>query len=219
MRLLDGPRIEPRKGPATALVVLLHGYGSDGNDLIALGETWRDVLPAAAFVAPHAPERLPQAGMGGFQWFPLTLRDPLEYGRGVRAAAPSLDHFLDAELARLRLGADRLALVGFSQGTMMALHVGVRRAVPPAAIVGYSGLLADPGTMAPARPDSPGILLVHGDRDEVVPAEALHAAREGLAVKGYAVAWHLRPDLGHGIDGDGLRYGGQFLAKSLAKFG
>src|SRR5215831_14486622 len=138
---LDGPRILPSRGRASALVVLLHGYGANGDDLIALGETWRQQLPQAAFVAPNAPETIP--GMpGGLQWFDLTLRDPSEYWRGVTAAQPVLDGFLDAELGRYRLAADRLVLVGFSQGSMLCLHVGLRRSAAPAGIVAYSGLLA-----------------------------------------------------------------------------
>jgi phospholipase/carboxylesterase len=214
MKTLDGPRIEPRQGRAAALVVLLHGYGSDGNDLIALGEALRDRLPSAAFVAPHAPERLPHSAMGGYQWFPLTMRDPSEYWRGATAAAPALDRFLDEELARLQLSADRLALIGFSQGTMMALHVGLRRAISPAAIVGFSGLLAGPEHLKPAT-SPPPIMLVHGDADDVVPVGALHTAREALAGQGYPVAWHVRPGLGHGIDGEGLRFAGDLLVQAI----
>src|SRR5204863_2593479 len=133
------------------LVVLLHGYGANGDDLIALGDGWRRSLPDAAFVAPNAPHALP--GMyGGLQWFPLTLRDPSEYWRGVAAAQPALDLFLDTELARYRRGAERLVLVGFSQGSMMALHVGVRRPVAPAGIAAYSGLLAGPEHLAGTQP-------------------------------------------------------------------
>src|ERR1700682_3766545 len=124
---LDGPRIPPRGGkPAQQLVVFLHGYGADGNDLIALGQEWQSILPEAAFVSPHAPEPCAEAPVGR-QWFPLTFRDPQERWRGVNAAAPGLDRFLDAELARHRLGDDALALLRFSQGTTMALHVGLSR--------------------------------------------------------------------------------------------
>ncbi len=228
MATLDGPRIEPRQGrakahfscasacpPATALVVLLHGYGSDGHDLIALGEAWRAQLPDVAFVAPHAPERLPHAAMGGFQWFPLTMRDPSEYWRGASAAALVLEQFLESELTRRNLGADRLALVGFSQGTMMALHVGVRRSTAPAAIVGFSGLLAGPEHLPPALKAAPPIMLIHGDDDAVVPVESFHIAREALAAKGYPVSWHVRSGLGHGIDDAGLRLAAGFLAQHL----
>src|SRR5215813_13306486 len=136
LRALDGPRLAPVSGRATALVVLLHGYGANGDDLIALAHGWRGRLPDAAFVAPNAPEAVPGM-LGALQWFALTLQDPGEYWRGVVAAAPSLDRFIAKELARLGVTAHRLALVGFSQGTMLALHVGLRQAVAPAAVVAY----------------------------------------------------------------------------------
>ncbi len=216
MQPLDGPRILPSSGRApAALVVLLHGYGSDGDDLIGLGETWRDLLPSAAFVAPHAPDRLPHNAMGGYQWFPLSMRDPTEYWRGAVAAAPALDRFLDAELTRHRLAPDRLALVGFSQGTMMALHVGLRRLVSPAVVIGFSGLLAGPEQLPAAPASPPKLVLVHGDSDDVVPADHLHIAREALATKGFPVEWHVRPGLGHGIDAVGLQLGGDALRRAL----
>ena len=210
---LDGPRIEPRGGRASALVVLLHGYGANGDDLIALGEDWRRVLPDVAFAAPNAPSAIP--GMhGGLQWFPLTLRDPSEYWRGVAAAQPALDRFLDAELARHRLEANRLVLVGFSQGSMMALHAGLRRAMAPAGIVAYSGLLAGPEQLATTRVRPP-VLLVHGEADDMIPVEALHMAREALAGAGIAVEWHVRPGLGHGIDAQAQWMAGHFIARAL----
>src|SRR5579863_10128124 len=138
--VLDGPRIPAAAGRTSQLVAFLHGYGADGNDLIEIGRQWRALMPEAAFVSPHAPEPCAMSSMGR-QWFPLTMRDPDERWRGVVKARPILDAFLDAELAKLGLDESRLALVGFSQGTMMALHVGLRRRRAPAAIVGYSGLL------------------------------------------------------------------------------
>src|SRR5499433_2239834 len=143
MAELDGPRLAPRTGPARQLVVFLHGYGADGNDLIEIGRAWQGLLPSAAFVSPHAPEPCGQAPMGR-QWFNLTFRDPDERWNGVNKAAPVLTSFLDAELKRRNLPPSALALVGFSQGTMLALHVGLRRATAPLAIVGYSGLLIPP---------------------------------------------------------------------------
>jgi len=215
--LLDGPRLEPRGRSVSALVVLLHGYGADGNDLIALGEEWRHRLPEAAFVAPNAPQVIP--GMyGGLQWFPLTMRDPGERWRGVVAARPALDRFLDAELARYSLAAGRLVLVGFSQGTMVALHAGLRRRAAPAAIVGFSGLLAGPEQLAEATARPP-VLLVHGEVDDLIPVEALHQAREALAQAGVAVEWHVRPRLGHGIDAVGQAMAAHFIAEALAARG
>ncbi len=217
---LDGPRIEPRSGNARQLVVFLHGYGADGNDLIALGQEWQPLLPDAAFVSPNAPELCAGAPMGR-QWFELTSRDLGERWRGVNKAAPLLDAFLDAELARRSLPGSALALVGFSQGSMMALHVGLRRALSPAAIVGYSGLYVTPeGKDGPARVQAeirskPPVLLVHGDRDDLIPPQALFISANALAAAEVPVEWHLSQGLGHGIDGEGLRHGGHFLARAL----
>ena len=218
MPALDGPRLEPRSGGlARQLVVFLHGYGADGNDLIDIGRAWQNLLPDAAFVSPHAPEPCEQAPMGR-QWFALTFRDPHERWTGVNAAAPALEGFLDTELTRRKLPPSALALVGFSQGTMMSLHVGLRRAVAPAAIVGYSGMLvlaqdADPATLADEVRCVPPVLLVHGDRDDLIPAEALFHAAQGLAALGVPTEWHLSEGVGHGIDQEGLRHGGEFLAR------
>ena len=217
---LDGPRIEPRSGKARQLVVFLHGYGADGNDLIALGREWQAQLPDAAFVSPHAPEPCAGAPMGR-QWFELTFRSPDERWRGVTKAAPVLEAFLEAELGRQGLPPESLALVGFSQGTMMALHVGLRHQTAPAAIVGYSGIYVTPdapegAARAQAEIRSrPPVLLIHGDRDELIPPEALFYSAEALSAAGIAVEWHLSQGLGHGIDGEGLRHGGMFLARAF----
>ena len=214
---LDGPRLSPKSGSARQLVVFLHGYGADGNDLIDIGRAWQEMLPHAAFASPHAPEPCGQAPVGR-QWFPLTMRDPNERWLGVQKAAPTLTHFLDAELARHKLPPSALALVGFSQGTMMALHVGLRRATAPAAIVGYSGVLVTPPDLDPEKfaaeiTSRPPVLLVHGDRDDLIPPQALFQATQGLAALEVPVEWHLSAGIGHGIDGEGLRHGGEFLAR------
>jgi phospholipase/carboxylesterase len=221
MAELDGPRIEPRSGTAKQLVVFLHGYGADGNDLIEIGRAWQGLLPDAAFVSPHAPRPCGQAPVGR-EWFPLTFRDPNERWDGVQAAAPALNAFLDAELARRKLPPQALALVGFSQGTMMALYVGLRRKTAPAAIVGYSGMLVtpedgDPEVFAAEIVSKPPVLLVHGDEDQVIPVQALMHAVQGLAALGVMTEWHISPGIGHGIDQEGLRHGGEFLAKQFAR--
>ena len=216
---LTGPRLNPKSGTAKQLVVFLHGYGADGNDLIEIGRQWQRWLPDAAFVAPNAPELMPGQPMGR-QWFALTFRDPHERWRGVNHAGPGLDALLDAELARQGLPASKLALVGFSQGTMMALHVGLRRRQPVAAIVGYSGLLVleegkDPAELQAEVRSRPPILLVHGDRDDLIPVDALFLSAEALAAAGVPCEWHLSLGIGHGIDDAGLRHGGLFLARAF----
>ncbi len=218
MAPIDGPRLAPKSGVPKQLVVFLHGLGADGNDLIELGRQWRDWLPDAAFAAPHAPDPYEGAPMGR-QWFPLTLRDPREFWRGVTHAAPRLEAFLDQELARLSLPAAKLALVGFSQGAMMALHVGLRRATAPAAILGYSGLLVLEDGKGPeslkALRSKPPILLVHGDQDDVIPLDALFLSADALGAAEVPCEWHLSLGVGHGIDGEALRHGGLFLRKAF----
>lgn len=214
--MLDGPRLSPASGrPAKGLVVLVHGYGADGNDLIGLGRHWAAALPDVAFVAPHAPEPCAMSP-GGRQWFPLTMRDPAEVPRGVARAAPALDAFLGQELGRMRLPASALALVGFSQGTMMALDVGLRRKPALAAIVGYSGLLARPETLTEGPRPAPPVVLVHGDQDEVLPVEYLPMACAALAAAEIPVEWHIAAGLSHGIDESGLAIGASVLKRALA---
>ncbi|MEH3148011.1 MAG: prolyl oligopeptidase family serine peptidase [Methylobacterium frigidaeris] len=217
--LLAGPRLPPRSGRAPRqLVVLLHGFGADGNDLIDLGAAWSELLPDAAFVSPHAPEPCIQGF--GRQWFPLTFRDPHERWRGVTRAGPGLDAFLDAELAAHGLDESRLALVGFSQGCMMALHVGLRRERRLAAVVGLSGLVVveegrGPDALKAGIRAVPPVLLVHGDQDEVIPVGALFLSADLLAAAGVPVEWHLSAGTGHGIDEGALHHAGHFLARRL----
>ncbi len=232
--VIDGPRLEAASGKARKLVVLIHGYGADGNDLIELGAQWRNLLPDAAFVAPHAPGRIPgfpPGMMGGRQWFALDAYDPNLLRRdphqtaGVYAtmqkaaeqAAPALEQFIADELERHKLGPSDLALVGFSQGTMMALHVGLRRDPGPAGILGYSGALLGGADLETQIRSRPPILLIHGDADEIVPIEAMHAALNTLNTAGIPARFHVSRGLGHGIDGQGLSLGGAFLADCFGR--
>jgi len=212
LRPLSGPRLPPVRGQATHLVVLLHGYGADGNDLIGLAPHWQRMLPTVAFVAPNAPEPCAGAPMG-YQWFAIARMDPHEMQRGVEGAARGLNEFLDSELKRLGLGDDRLALVGFSQGTMMALHVGLSRPVRPACIVGFSGMLA--GAPPQLGAGAPPILLIHGDADQMIPPGAIFDAATRLGHAGANVQWHISPGVGHSIDEAGLALGGLHLTMAF----
>ena len=212
--LLDGPRLAAKSGTTRQIVVFLHGYGADGKDLIDIGRQWQPWLPDASFVAPNAPEPCGMSPMGR-QWFPLTNRAPDERWTGVTKAAPQLDAFLDAELARNNLPAAKMALVGFSQGTMMALHVGLRRAQQLAAIVGFSGMLVGPEHLSGVPQLQTPVFLTHGDQDQVIPVDAMFMAADDLAKAGGAAQWHLATGVAHGIDAGGLRHGGLFLAKNF----
>jgi phospholipase/carboxylesterase len=212
---IDGPRQAPADGQsARAQVILLHGYGADGNDLIGLASYWARELPHVGFVSPHAPfpcEMSPQ----GRQWFSLGDRSPESMLTGTRMAAQVIDGFIDDELQRLNLTPNKLALVGFSQGTMMSLFVGPRRAEQIAGIVGYSGRLVAPELLAGEIKTKPPVTLVHGAADEMVPAVALEQAVTGLQAVGIEAASQMRPGLGHSIDDEGLRIGLSFLRQVL----
>ncbi len=211
---INGPRLAPASGDrATQLVVLLHGYGANGDDLIGLAREWQERFPQAVFVAPNAPEPVPMMPLGGYQWFKLTFRDEDELWRGTQAASPMLERFLESELRRHELRPEALALVGFSQGTMMALHVGLTSAISPAAIVGYSGIIAGPGHLKSKIRSRPPVILIHGEADDLISVDAIHITREALAQVDVSVEWHIRPRLCHGIDQEGLELGESFLAQ------
>lgn len=213
--LLDGPHVEPGSGGAPKkLVVLLHGYGSSGADMIALAPLWRHSLPDVMFLAPNGPERC--AGRpGGYQWWGLTDFSRPALAAGARRAAPALDAFLDAQLSRYGLREEDLLLVGFSQGTMMALHVGPCRSSQIAGIIGYSGMIADPRVMVGAVRTRPPVLLVHGTTDPIIPVAAIHEAKRELRRHGFEVETHIASGLGHGVDPQGMELGRRFATRLL----
>jgi phospholipase/carboxylesterase len=215
MQQLDGPSLSPLSGGAPKqLVVLLHGYGSNGADLISLAPMWRQLLPDALFVAPNAPEHCPGAP-GGYQWWALHDLGRAALAAGARHVAPVLDGCIDGLLAEHGLDESRMALVGFSQGTMMALHVGIRRERALAGILGYSGMIAAP-SLDPAEVRSkPPVLLIHGDADGIVPLSAYHHAHAELERLGFPLEGHVSHGLGHGVDPDGIALGGKFLQRVL----
>jgi phospholipase/carboxylesterase len=212
---LDGPQFGPAAGgPPDQLVILLHGLGADGQDLIGIAPHWAQVLPNALFLSPNAPFPCDMAPYG-YQWFSVQDRSPEAMLSGVRMAASPLDAFIETAMGNAGLDESRTALVGFSQGTMMSLFVGPRRERPLAGIVGYSGRLIAPELLKEEIRSRPPVLLAHGTADEVVPYSSLAAAEQGLTAAGIAVETLSCPGVGHGIDQEGLIRGAQFLHKVL----
>lgn len=216
--MLDGPRLQPQRGAPDSLVVMAHGFGSSGEDLIGLAQAWQTALPTTYFVAPDGPEPVPgmPAGMPGYQWFDLA-GGQAGLAQKVAGARALCDSFLDRELARHNLTPDRLVLVGFSQGTMLSLHAGIRRKVAPAAILGYSGALADtPEQVAEEALSKPPVMLIHGAEDDRIPAGACMAAAQGLGAADIPCQWTIRPNLGHSIDEAGVMLGARFVLAALS---
>jgi phospholipase/carboxylesterase len=216
MAALTGPKWGPKNGGAPKMVVfLLHGLGADGNDLIDLAPFWGDAVPEAVFLAPHAPEPHDGAPFGR-QWFSLSDRSPPARLAGVQVARPALDAMIDEACASYGLPASAVVLMGFSQGAMMALYTGLRRAAPVAGIMAYSGMLIGAETLAGEIVSRPPVLLVHGEVDEVVPAAASRQAESALRAAGVPVESTFAPRLGHGIDDAGLSAGALFLQRAAA---
>lgn len=202
--MLDGPRLAPLSGSApNALVILIHGYGSNGDDLISLAAMIQPALPDAAFVAPNAPSMIPRMA-AAHQWWPIETFSMAERAAGAAAAAPGLDAFITAELEAAGLKSDRLLLVGFSQGTMMALHVGLRCEQSVAGIVGISGMLVAPDRLEADICSRPPVLLIHGTEDDVVPFRSMDLAATVLTSNGVEVETHVSPGVGHSVGQDGL---------------
>ena len=215
MPSLSGPIRKPRSGgKAKQLVILLHGWGADGPNLIDLGDAFASVLPDAQFIAPNAPYPC-EANPYGYQWFSLMDRQPQHMLSGVRQAAEVVNKFIDEQLKALGLDDNKLALVGFSQGTMVGLQVALRRAPAIAALVGFSGALIGPDYLAKEVAARPPVCLIHGQADDVVPFHSLKLATDTLSACNVPVESHARPFLGHSIDMEGLKIAGEFLKKHL----
>lgn len=209
-----------RKGPAQAdaVVVFLHGYGADGADLLGLADPLAPHLPGTAFYAPDAPERSVNNPMG-FQWFPIPWLDGSTEAQAKEAMGRSIgavNAFLDKVLTDEGLTPDRVVLIGFSQGTMMALHVAPRRDQAVAGIVGFSGRLLAPELIDEVKVRPP-VLLAHGDQDPMVPFADMGLAAGALEQAGFDVQTHVMKNTPHGISPDGLSVALQFLKRHLGK--
>ncbi len=227
---LTGPMRAPASGKAaTSAIVLLHGYGSNGDDLIGLVPFFAQALPDTVFYSPNGAEPLDGTMGFGYQWFGLAnydpaamMRDPAAltarfetYGTGADRVTPVINAFLDHVLATHSLEANRLALIGFSQGTMMSLHIGLRREKQLAAILGFSGALLGGSKLSAALKSKPPVLLIHGDADPVVPPQATVEAAKVLKANDVPCEMGFVPGLQHSIDGSGAQAGASFLRKYL----
>ncbi len=216
-RELQFGRKAAKSGQGRSLVIFLHGYGADGADLLGLADPLAPHMPDTVFTAPNAPEPCANNPFG-FQWFPIPWLDgstqEAAAGGLVRSAA-DINAFIDARLAEEGLTPDRLAVVGFSQGTMMALHVLPRRAEPVACIVGFSGRLLEPERLAAEAVSKPPVLLLHGDQDPMVPFEDMGLAGSALTDAGFETYGHVMKGTGHGIAPDGLSVALGFLKEKL----
>jgi len=212
--MLTGPLRKPLSGTPKQLVVLLHGWGADGANLIDLADVFATALPDAQFIAPDAPEPC-EANPFGFQWFSLMDRNPAALAEGVDGAAATLSVFLEAQLAELKLKPAQLALVGFSQGTMLALHLALRWPEQIACVVGFSGALLAEDTLASHIRSRPPVCLIHGQQDEVVPFAAMSKAKAALEAAGVLVETQARPGMGHSIDMQGIEIAKRALKHAL----
>ncbi len=221
--MVDGTplRRPPLEGESKWLVMFLHGLGSNGADLMAFADYWATSMPGAAFTAPSAPTPCPDSppasdGQGGFQWIPRLPPGHPRLLPEVEIAAKDLQPLIDQELEAAGVPPDHLALVGFSQGTVMALHVGLRRKIAPAAVLGYAGGLVGRERLADEIISKPPVMLINGDADPMVPASAQAPALEALQNVGVVAAGQIMPGLDHSVNADALVLGARFLLSAFA---
>ncbi|MBY6047323.1 alpha/beta hydrolase [Vannielia litorea] len=220
-RELKVGRVEPQSGTTKQVVIFLHGYGADGNDLLGLAQPLGQHMPDTLFLAPDAPEPCRNNPMG-YQWFPIPMMDGSSQQEAETSMAQSIEDlnaFLDGVLEAEGVSPDQVALVGFSQGTMMSLHVAPRRAEPFAGVVGFSGRLLEPERLAAEKKSTFPILLAHGDQDPLVPYESMNLAAQALNAAGFPVYTFTMEGTPHGIAPEGLSQAFAFLREFLLKDG
>jgi phospholipase/carboxylesterase len=210
---LHGPSVAPASGkPPKQLVIFCHGVGSDGQDLIGLSPYFAKVLPDAQFIAPNGPQAFDMASVG-YQWFSLNNPDPASRLEGTQTAALALNAFIDHQIAKYNLESKDVALVGFSQGSMVSLHVGVRRQQQLAGLLSYSGAVIAPELVVSEVKSQPPVLMIHGTIDEVVPVAALYEGISALQASGVQARGEIVPDLGHSLNDKCIMEGMDFLAE------
>lgn len=213
--MISGPIIEPSSGNSPKqMIIFVHGYGADGNDLIGLTNYFQSTLPEAIFLSPHAPEAC-SMNPSGYQWFDLTSTDPAVLWSKILVAADHLNEFIDSKLLEYNIAEENLALIGFSQGTMMSLHVSLRRKNTMAAVLGYSGRLIGADLLKDDLISKPSIYLIHGDQDPMVPYQESLTAEKVLKEYSIDIKTHISEHTQHSIAEDGLRIGVDFLASKL----
>jgi len=216
MSTLEGPIVEPQTSEKPKqLVIFCHGYGADGNDLIGLSSYFQNILPNAIFMSPNAPQKCDLNPLG-YQWFDFQSGDPALIWKGVLEAASILNSFIDEQLKKYNLSDNNLALIGFSQGTMMSLHVGLRREKPMKALIGFSGKLIGEELLKDDLISKPPIYLIHGEQDPMVPHQETLNAAEVLKEHGIEVQKHISPNTPHSIAEDGLKIAIDFLSNKFS---
>ena len=218
MKKLDGSHIAPRSGKAKQMVIFLHGYGANGDDLLSIGEEWARELPDAVFIAPNAPD-VCEASPMGYQWFSIREIDGKAFERDklVEKVAPVLNAYIDEQLQKWGVPESQLAVVGFSQGAMMAMYTMPRRKTACAGVIGYSGILLDGAGLKASGIVKMPVLAIHGDVDTIVPPKYLAIVQNDFSAAGFDVETIMRPGLGHGIDQFGLIRGVEFIKEAFEK--
>ncbi len=211
---LAGPHRPPASGGAPdSLIVMLHGRGANGDDLIGLADFLSPALPNVAFHSPNAPNPLPEGGPASYQWY---QRDPTEDRLGgLHAIEPVVNEFIDGLLEDTGLEASRCVLLGFSQGSIVSIHTAPRRSSQVAGVVAFSGAMITGDTLAKELASRPPFVLIHGTEDQVLPVGGTEAAGRAFEEVGVPVSVHLLPDLAHGIDRRGLDIAADFIRSVL----
>ena len=215
MKKLVGKTVNAPDGKAKHLIITVHGYGANADDLLGLASPIQSQFPDIAISAPNAPEKLDMVP-GGYKWWDIEDRTPAIMYAGVSANADAMNAYIDEQMAEHGVDESNTVLLGFSQGTMLALHVGLRRKKQLAGIIGFSGALIETPTEFPNHVQSrPPVLLVHGQADQMVAWQATMAAADILNANDIAVNTVIVPHVTHTIDPVGFNEAMDFLNKHL----